>query len=330
MYNVVTSFGGYPITIKPGEFGPYTSEDLGLMWLKHCAEFSTPGMLSKYRLVLLLPREIVIPHEYDDYLDAWGDKKRFDENNKTQTWPFGPNLVFSQILWLYHYNKIAGPFLWCEPDAIPVRADWLDAIFSEYEEEKKPFMGAFVDTLVLEGQRTPKHMSGNGVYPDKAFNLAPMLMEARSSPFDVYAAKQIVNNCHFTKLIQHERGVDPSLTIVKRDTVLYHPDKVGALINRLGGHYERLPQTLKEQRNAGRPLVEVLAESPPVYPEDGLDHPTVDECLDIIHKACQSDTEVRRKVAYFMLNNGIINSGHFGTFRKRQKHAAAKAEQSSA
>jgi hypothetical protein len=325
MYNVITSFGAYPINMKPGEYGPYSSEDLGLMWLKHCAEFSQPGMLSKYRLILLLPREIVIPHEYDDFLDSWGDKKRFDENHKIQAWPHGPNLVFQQILWLYNYNKIAGPFLWCEPDAIPVKPTWLDDLFSEYEQGQKPFMGAFVDTLVLEGQRTPKHMSGNGVYPDKPFNLAPLLMEARNTPFDVYAAKQIVNNCHFTKLIQHERGVEPDISEVKPDTVLYHPDKLGVLIKRLsGGHYEQTSQS-PSRHNIGMPLVEVFAQQ-----EIGEEGPSLDMLLDLIRRACANSNEDRRKVAYFMLNNGIINSGHFGTFRKRQKHAAAKAEQSSA
>jgi len=320
MYNVITSFGDYPVrlTSAPGSApGPNTAEDLGLMWLKHCGEFSQKGMLSKYRLILLLPREIVIPDSYNQYLDLWGEKKRFDENNKAQQWPLGPNLVFNQLMWLYHYGKLTGPFLWCEPDCIPVKPTWLDDIFREYEIEKSPFMGAMVDTAVTERVRTPMHMSGNAVYPDRPFLVAPLLMEARNTPFDVLAAQQILQNCHFTKLIQHERGVDPNYVVNKilPETVLFHPDKLGLII-------KHLSDGLRESTSGRRPanelrnnnsLAAVFAEETKTPLEE------LDSILSRLDEICSDNSEAKKKAAYFMLEHGIVNQGHMGTHMKRRK-----------
>lgn len=347
MYNVVTSFGNYPTNIKLGEPGPYTAEELGLMWLKHCAVFSEPGMLKKYRLVLLLPRDVTIPQHLNDSLNAWGDKKRFDENSHVRDWPLGPNLVFQQVLWLYVHKKLEGPFLWCEPDCIPVKPDWLDRLFDEYERSGKLFMGAFVDAKTESGQRIPRHMTGNGIYPDKPHNTAPGLLEARLTPWDVYAATQIMRNCQFTIQIQHEyrheeiRSAGELAQVLRENASLFHTDKFGAIIRILGGG-ELLPADPHESlalpleaappESKGKTPSEVFAEEEKVElfhlgafdAELAKDH--LDDMLELIGQLCASDKEARRKTAYFMLEHGIVNQGFLGQFmRKRQKQRLGAA-----
>lgn len=328
MYNVITAWGNYPTRLRNGQPGPHTEEELGLMWLRHVAAFSVPGMLKKYRLVLLLPRNVVIPDTYNLDLDQWGDKKRFDENNKVQQWPLGPNMTFQQVLWLYAYNKLEGPFLWCEPDCIPIKADWLDLLFGEYERAKKPFMGALVEASTQNAVRVPKHMTANAIYPDKPYTYAPTLMECRGTPWDVYAAGQILQYLHpVNHLIQNELvdKSDPSPNNIA--TALYHPDKTGYLIQTLssGGRYEHPIEDTKRkafpEKPIGKPLVEVFEETPYVRSE-------LEWMLEEIQKRCASDKEMQRKVAYFMLEHGIVNQGHLG--QHMRKKAAARREAANA
>lgn len=324
MYNVITAWGNYPTRLRNGQPGPHTEEELGLMWLKHVAAFSAPGMLKKYRLVLLLPRAVVIPDTYNLDLDQWGDKKRFDENNKVQPQPMGANMTFQQVLWLYAHNKLEGPFLWCEPDCIPVKADWLDLLFHEYERAKKPFMGALVEAVTQNGIRTSKHMSGNAIYPDKPYTYAPMLLECRGTPWDVYAATQILQHMHpANHMIQHELVDSPDPSPNNIATALYHPDKTGRLIQILssGGRYEQpIERTAIPEKPIGKSLVEVfMAEER---------HKTLDEMLDDIRSLCRDSKDAQRKVAYYMLENGIVNQGHLGMHMR--KKAAAKKEAANA
>lgn len=327
MYNIVTSFGNYPSNISLDVPGPYTAEELGQMWLRHVASFSKPGMLSKYRLILMLPRDIVIPEHMNVYLDAWGDKRRFDENSKIVAWPMGPNLVFQQILWLYHHKKMEGPFLWVEPDCIPVRPSWLDDLWEEYHNAGKPFMGGLVDVMNANGQRIPKHMTGNGIYPDKPYLLAPAMLEARMTPWDVFAAPQIMKNAHFTAQIQHEYrheeilGADQMQRTVKATTSLFHTDKFGSLIRLLAGGTRPINQPdnpIIQPDKRGKPLVEVFAEAANEVDEEGSKEPDIDDLLYLLDRVCKSK-EAKSKVARYMLEHGIITQGHVTQHNLRKK-----------
>jgi hypothetical protein len=325
MFNVVTSFGNYPTNTKPGEPGPYTAEELGLIWLEHVAKISRPEMLKNYRLVLVLPRDIQLPARLKPFLDLWGATQRVDENNGVQQWPLGPNLVFRQVLWLYHYKKLEGPFLWCEPDCVPVTADWLDSLFGEYQAEGKLFMGAFVDVFSDENKtRIPRHMTGNGIYPGDAYKPAPALMEARMTPWDVWAAQQIMRSCHFTKQIQHEyrhseiTSVKDLRDTLKPGTVLFHSDKFGAIARLLGGVAFSTPAGPREETfpEPGVGSVHEIGQSQaPVFLSDGED---LDRILDRLKEICSRSEEQRRKVAYFMLENKIIVGAHFSHHVRRQ------------
>ena len=319
MRQVIMSFGPYQTFVEHGKPGPYTGEELGVMWLKHTANLCGPR-LKEYDLVLLVPKATQLPPE----VEAWRSLIRFDENSKVESWPMGPNMVFQQVQWFYHHKKLSGPFLWIEPDCVPVVPEWLDLIRKEYEKAGRPFMGALVEAVVKNGNRVPRHMTGNAVYPDKAYELAPEIMQARATPWDVWAAVPILKQCHFTNQIQHEYRHEEIKTrrelqtLLKPDTVLFHTDKFGAIYRLLGGfhleeqpeHHQRIPESTGL---AGEPLVDVLANpaNPPPL--------NLDAMLERIKSECDSDPEFRRRTAYFMLENNIVNSGHYGQYLKRKK-----------
>jgi len=286
-------------------------------------------MLSKYRLVLLLPRSVLIPEHLNPYLEVWGDKKRFDENSGVVQWPMGPNMIFQQIQWLYHHKKLAGPMLWCEPDCIPVSPTWADDLFEEYQNCGKLFMGAVVDAKNEQGQRIPKHMTGNAIYPEHAYKNAPAIMEARLTPWDVYAATQIMANCHFTRQIQHEYRHDEILSraemnkVVRAEAALFHTDKFGALIRFLAEQPfaqevlpapEAAPQPDQEGPEPPEVPLEPEAAAISVASTGTL---SLDDMLERIRVMCE-DIQVKRKVAYFVLEQRIVNQGFLGQHMRRE------------
>ena len=319
---VALSFGPYPTNVQFGRPGALNCDDLGLIWLKHVALFSRPGMLFNHSLILLVPKETVIPE--DCQLEKWGSVKRFAENSKVEQWPLGPNLIFEQIIWLQYNNKLSGPFLWCEPDCVPVVPDWLERIDEEYRHCGRAFMGANVEQQVVNKVKIPRHMTGNAVYPDKAYALAPKILEARMTPWDVYAADQILPQAYFTAQIQHEyRHAEIAdrrelATILRPETTLFHSDKYGAIARIFG----------QPQQPRGKPLVEVLAKQDDTAAPDVI-APDMDSMLEQIINHCHFDLEFRKRAAYKLVEHGVVNRGHCANYDKMKKklEAAHAAEE---
>lgn len=153
-------------------------------------------------------------------------------------WPQGANLLMRRAAHQIQGTKLAQPWLWLEPDAVPLRSTWLDEIEAEYKACGKPFMGARVD---FSGSSDPKlkqipvHMSGIAVYPPNAPTLAPGLIRANTVAFDVEASKEILPRFAETKLVQHEWRPAPFLSErdlfrLKPGAAIYHQCKDGSLI----------------------------------------------------------------------------------------------------
>lgn len=127
------------------------------------------------------------------------------------------------------------PWLWLEPDAIPLCPGWLDKIEAEYKEAKRPFMGARV---LLVG--APEHMSGVAVYPWNAASIDTLVC-CELAPFDVNSAKDVLPRMHETKLIQHEwhpsqkwEDANELHVRLRPEAVIYHQAKKnGQLIDLL-------------------------------------------------------------------------------------------------
>lgn len=160
----------------------------------------------------------------------------------------GPNSMIRQFAWHFHLNKL-GPWMFIEPDAIPLRPDWADLIEAEYLASGKRCMGARVPKI----GETPEHSTGNMVLPQDAAVLLPKLMlpihaefDGRrvQIAFDVAAATDILANFHETRLIQHVfRGPEvTTLDTVREDAVIFHTCKKGEIIpllrKKLSAHSE--------------------------------------------------------------------------------------------
>lgn len=107
----------------------------------------------------------------------------------------GTNLLFRRAVRQVAASS-AGPFLWMNPDSIPLREGWLDAIEVAYKmlPKGKRFLGCYCADSV-------PRMAAVGVYPQDCEEHAPNLVMADANPFHLNAAPQIVPQMAHTELI---------------------------------------------------------------------------------------------------------------------------------
>lgn len=192
-----------------------------------------------------------------------------------QGWPMGANYMFmevsKQVSECYKW-----PWLWLEPDAVPLKESWYNQLEHGYFESPRPFMG---HVLPSSTPNTPKHtMSGVAVYPQDAYQrLKPFL--AGSMAFDMQMADYVTRRCLNTPLIHHHFGTLESPPVfrdkhlpadlpyivtpafINKEAVIFHRSKDGALIDILEGKWNstRMEETKSPvpteppKRKPGRP-----------------------------------------------------------------------------
>lgn len=158
-----------------------------------------------------------------------------------QGWPQGANALFAVAC-----DECHEPWLWLEPDAIPLHRDWLDLLHAEYVRIGKRFMGC-----VYPGGHVafPPHlMSGVAVYPAD-WTRGKEFCQAGTA-FDVAMTLAVLPEAHHTVRIQHlwgEPNLPPTfpaqdqpmpkngftLDRLQANSVLFHRNKDGTLIERL-------------------------------------------------------------------------------------------------
>jgi hypothetical protein len=172
----------------------------------------------------------------------------------SEKWPIGPNWMFETALKALAMTK--EPWLWLEPDAVPMKSSWLVDIENAYKAccQRKPFMGQVIRPG-LPG--LPSEMlSGVAVYPADASKRLLQLVVAHKAKkaFDVATAELVAPLAQHSRLIWNFHGpaqdMPPTfvreveaghpknalpLNAIPPQTVLFHRCKDGSLINLLRG-----------------------------------------------------------------------------------------------
>ena len=214
---------------------------LAVDWLNWHLDMPQPP--SRHELMFGFARSVPAG-DYAEIEQSMSSRSTFilhDENEAG--YPISASHLFVRCMEFVSAFRPRQPILWLEPDAIPVKPGWLDAIADEYEICGKPFMGH------LEPLCRPPHLAGVAVYPPNWEKLAPNLykvLEAGDIPtwgpglgqaFDMYAGPQIYPQAAQSKTIQQVWKCPPftedNLDLVKPDTYLFHQCKDGSLIREL-------------------------------------------------------------------------------------------------
>ena len=181
-------------------------------------------------------------------------------------WVPGSNSLFFAAC-EYCRNNPAPHWLWLEPDCVPLKPGWLDALNQAYLDSRKPFMAAHYPCSQAGLPSTM--ITGIGVYPGSTAAFYAIGPQA----FDIQLSRTLrLADVEDTKLIQHFWGLpglpptfraDPAyaplhaFTLDKLDprAVLFHRQKDGTLLDLLRRRAGIVPPP---------PLVVVL----PVCPKD--------------------------------------------------------------
>jgi hypothetical protein len=141
------------------------------------------------------------------------------------------------------------PWLWMEPDAIPLRQDWLRILQVRYNQCGKPFMGPIVPHM--------EHMNGTAIYPTNALQLCrktidQILRAKHAVAWDYLMKFEVRHLCHdCSDIYQHAWAesngqfipfggdicpsfpTKESLSRLNPTAVIFHRCKDQTLINRL-------------------------------------------------------------------------------------------------
>jgi hypothetical protein len=166
------------------------------------------------------------------------------------------------------------PWLWLEPDCVPLKPTWLDELAYEYAFCPRRYMGAHVTASQLKSG--PPHMAGPAIYPSNAYaELVPYLNNGEH--FDLCIAPHVLPRSSNTDLIHHFWGTqelaptfksaklegDPenvlTMAHIKPGAVLWHRNKDGTLIDMIRTETAAealLPSEPKRRPGRPRKLVE--------------------------------------------------------------------------
>jgi hypothetical protein len=148
----------------------------------------------------------------------------------------GPNSLFRQAAWYFHFKPMLGPWLYLEPDCVPLVATWDDQLEAAYRLSGRPFLGA-----PMKWQNGDEYLNGAAIYPQNAVTLAPLLVTRtmwnefpeKEIAFDIAGGPEVLRRSNFTDLIQLEYRSDAPA--VRNGAVLFHGDRSGKLFETLSG-----------------------------------------------------------------------------------------------
>lgn len=120
------------------------------------------------------------------------------------------------------------PWLWLEPDCVPLKSGWIEALADAYDSQPKRYCGSIL------GSQDGKKLLGMarvGIYHPAASSELDRFCNDPNVGFEFVAGGHVVARCTKTKLIQQLSITDDaSLQGIRPDAVLLHGDKWGKVI----------------------------------------------------------------------------------------------------
>lgn len=118
------------------------------------------------------------------------------------------------------------PWLWLEPDCVPLHKGWLLSLSMTYDSQPKRYLGSH-----MADSTGRKSLNRVAIYPPDAINDLGRFIEAQNF-FEIQAGDIIVPCSNKTTLLQQlpfTANTDPSK--IRKDAVLLHGDKQSVLIS---------------------------------------------------------------------------------------------------
>lgn len=124
------------------------------------------------------------------------------------------------------------PWLWLEPDCVPLRQSWLHEISEAYYDQPMRYYGPHLK-VITQDKREVMLLGRQAVYPVAAMlDVGPYC--TANQEFNIVAGNVLVSKSTKCRLIQQlvfSHETDPGK--IRSDAVILHSDKAGLLIQRL-------------------------------------------------------------------------------------------------
>ncbi len=146
------------------------------------------------------------------------------------------------------------PWLWLEPNCVPLKPDWREILSAAYDSQPKRYMGSHLRLSPMAAD-SPERLclSRCSIYPYDAIGDMSPFCDA-PAPFQISSAQQVLSRSTKSRLIQELiYSNDPSK--VRPDACVLNGDKSGELIEHLRAslpHSDSIPAT-----NGDRPKMSV-------------------------------------------------------------------------
>jgi hypothetical protein len=162
-------------------------------------------------------------------------------------WPIGANWTFLNVADFCRRERL--DFWLNEPDCIPLKPGWFEAIRAEYAACGRPYMG-FIEPATND---YPRHLTGNAAYHHSVFH--HFRADQMGTAWDIAMADVLTPQTHATALFHQEFGrldhpptfhtVD-DLRRIPKEAVVFHRNKDGSLIRVL-----REQRQMEQRRREG-------------------------------------------------------------------------------
>jgi hypothetical protein len=234
-----------PVSTKLNIVLPFIELDVPkvINLLKWCAELSGKVPYS----IFILPFKGINFTEVKMYAErAFADVQTItDSEGVTSDWrnddkirdAAGPNSMFRQAAWYFYFHQRLGPWLYLEPDCVPLKKDWIAILESDHSAG-----GAAISGVKMEiGDRA--YLNGVAIYPANVIQHTPGIVNRtmwQQHPemevaFDIGGGEQVLQQAHQTDKIQlcyRAKWYQADL-LVDPKAVLFHGDRDGSLIETL-------------------------------------------------------------------------------------------------
>lgn len=195
--------------------------------------------------------------------------ERCNTGLQDESWPRGANMMFRRGCQIVH-ERFKRPFLWMEPDCVPLKPGWLGFLEDEYQRCGKPFIGN-IRKQTTNPALPEIYLPGCSIYPANAQSILHSRWNPVTVAWDVTTAGITVPMAAETALIFEWWGIkgrpplfkasrcdsDPTNVMlpgqIPAEAVFFHRSKDGALIKLLrppilNNHVEVFPSFRKQTK----------------------------------------------------------------------------------
>ena len=141
------------------------------------------------------------------------------------------------------------PFLWLEPDCVPLKYGWLGDIGKAYEHQPKRYLAPH---LKLDSASETVFMGRVGVYPNSVAGEIGQFT-ANTINFERAGGETLLARSTKTRLIQ--MTTYESVSKIREDALLLHSDKTGDLISFLSKDLNGVPEVVEKPQVTAAPTI---------------------------------------------------------------------------